>query len=166
MLRLTAEEAEALNRSQFATGSVSGSGSTSPLLKHRDPRFTPSVFTEHGAIMAAAVLNSPRAVEVSIYVVRAFVQQRELLAANKDLARELKALETRVTKKFAAHDGAIKELMGALRELISAPVPVPPAPAPPKRSIGFLNNDEPSNNHNESKNNSSNDRTKKNKNKA
>ena len=175
MLRLTAEETEALNRSQFATGSVSGSGSTSGLLKHRDPRFTPSVFTEHGAIMAAAVLNSPRAVEVSIYVVRAFVQQRELLAANKDLARELKALETRVTKKFAAHDGAIKELMGALRELMTAPMPEPPAP--PKRSIGFLSDDKPSNNqgesqssshnnHNESQNNSSNNRTKKNKNKA
>ena len=127
--------------------------------------------------MAAAVLNSPQAVEVSIYVVRAFVQQRELLAANKDLARELKALETRVTKKFAAHDGAIKELMGALRELMTAPVPAPPAPAPPKRSIGFLSDDKPSNkqgesqssshnNHNESQNNSSNNKTKKNKNKA
>lgn len=94
MFRLTAAETELLNRSQFATGSQ----------KHRDPRFTPLVFTEHGAIMAATVLNSARAVEVSIYVVRAFVQQREFLASHKDLARELRALEMRVTKKFAAQD--------------------------------------------------------------
>lgn len=54
-----------MNRSQFVTGSQ----------KHRDPRFPPFAFTEHGAIMAATVLNSPRAVEMSVYVVRAFVQQ-------------------------------------------------------------------------------------------
>ena len=91
MFRLTPTEMEALNRSQFATGSQ----------KHRDPRFAPLAFTEHGAIMAATVLNSLRAVEVSIYVVRAFVQQRELLASNKDLARQLKALEQRMGKSSA-----------------------------------------------------------------
>ena len=61
MFRLSRTETDALNRSQFATGSQ----------KHRDPRFPPYVFTEHGAIMAASVLNSPRAVEMSVYVVRA-----------------------------------------------------------------------------------------------
>ncbi len=59
MFRLNSEEIESLNRSQIATGSQ----------KHRDPRFSPFAFTEHGAIMAATVLNSPRAVEVSIFVV-------------------------------------------------------------------------------------------------
>src|SRR5271170_56306 len=59
MFRLTRTETEALNRSQIATGSQ----------KHRDPRFPPYVFTEHGAIMAATVLNSPQAVEMSVYVV-------------------------------------------------------------------------------------------------
>src|ERR1700683_2879346 len=77
MFRLTRAETEALNRSQIATGSQ----------KHRDPRFPPYAFTEHGAIMAATILNSPRAIEISVYVVRAFVQLRELLALNKVLAR-------------------------------------------------------------------------------
>lgn len=121
MFRLTAAETELLNRSQFATGSQ----------KHRDPRFTPLVFTEHGAIMAATVLNSARAVEVSIYVVRAFVQQREFLASHKDLARELRALEMRVTKKFAAHDETIKDIISTLRELMTPPDPT-------KRPIGFV----------------------------
>ncbi|MFO0107187.1 MAG: ORF6N domain-containing protein [Burkholderiales bacterium] len=121
MFRLTAAETELLNRSQFATGSQ----------KHRDPRFTPLVFTEHGAIMAATVLNSARAVEVSIYVVRAFVQQREFLASHKDLARELRALEMRVTKKFAAQDETIKDIIGTLRELMTPPDPT-------KRPIGFV----------------------------
>ena len=68
MFRLTRAETEALNRSHFATGSQ----------KHRDPRFPPFAFTEHGAIMAATILNSPTAVEMSLYVVRAFVRLREL----------------------------------------------------------------------------------------
>jgi hypothetical protein len=64
LFRLTAAEVEALNRSHFATGSQ----------KHRDSRFPPYAFTEHGAIMAATILNSPRAIEMSVYVVRAFVK--------------------------------------------------------------------------------------------
>jgi hypothetical protein len=74
IFRLSRIETEALNRSQNATGSQ----------KHRDPRFAPYAFTEHGAIMAATILNSPRAVEMSVYVVRAFVQLRELLASNNE----------------------------------------------------------------------------------
>ena len=61
-----------LNWPQIATSSQ----------KHRDPRFAPFAFTEHGAIMAATILNSPRAIEVSVYVVRAFVLLREMLASN------------------------------------------------------------------------------------
>ena len=125
MFRLTPTEMEALNRSQFATGSQ----------KHRDPRFAPLAFTEHGAIMAAAVLNSRHAVEVSIYVVRAFVQQRELLASNKDLARQLKALEQRMEKKLGRHDQAIAGIIDTLRQLTA------PAPAN-KRRIGFVVDDE------------------------
>jgi transcriptional regulator with XRE-family HTH domain len=77
MFRMSHAEAEALNRSQSVTGSQ----------KHRDPRFPPYAFTEHGAMMAAMILNSPRAVEMSVYVVRAFVKLRELLASNRELAR-------------------------------------------------------------------------------
>jgi ORF6N domain len=81
MFRLTRTEVEVLNRSQFATGSQ----------KHRDPRFPPFAFTEHGAIMAATILNSSRAVEMSLYVVRAFVKLRELLISNRELAQKLRS---------------------------------------------------------------------------
>jgi hypothetical protein len=77
MFRLTRAEVEALNRSQIVTGSQ----------KHRDLRFPPSAFTEHGAIMAATILNSPRAVEMSIYVVRDLVESTYTLRA--DVLREL-----------------------------------------------------------------------------
>jgi hypothetical protein len=70
-------------KSQFATSSWGGR------------RKLPLAFTGHGAIMAASVLNSPRAVEVSVYVVRAFVQMRELAASHQDLAKRLNALERR-----------------------------------------------------------------------
>jgi hypothetical protein len=109
-----------LNRSQNATGSQ----------KHRDPRFPPYAFTEHGAIMAAMVLNSPRAVEMSVYVVRAFVQLRELLASNKELARRFAQLETRLDKKLTTHDEAIAAILSAIRQLMHPPVPK-------RRPIGF-----------------------------
>jgi hypothetical protein len=86
VFRLTRAETEVLNRSQNATGSQ----------KHRDPRSMPHAFTEHGVIMAATILNSPRAVEMSVYVVRAFVHLGEMLASNKELARRFAQLETRL----------------------------------------------------------------------
>jgi hypothetical protein len=116
MFRLSSQETETLNRSHFATGSQ----------KHRDPRFPPFAFTEHGAIMAATVLNSPRAVEMSLYVVRAFIRLRELLAANSALARQLDELE----RKYKHHDDAIAAILSTLRELMHAP-------APKRRAIGF-----------------------------
>jgi hypothetical protein len=116
IFRLTREETEALNRSQIATGSQ----------KHRDPRFPPYAFTEHGAIMAATVLNSPRAVEMSVYVVRAFVKLREILASNKELLRKLNELE----QKLQSHDQAIVGLVHAIRELMSTPTRK-------RRPIGF-----------------------------
>ena len=121
LFRLTRAEVEALNRSHFATGSQ----------KHRDPRFPPYAFTEHGAIMAAMVLNSPRAVETSVYVVRAFVKLRELLASNRELARRFEQLEARV-EKLVAHDHALGVILSAIRKLM------PPPPEPLKnRPIGF-----------------------------
>jgi len=119
MFRLTRAETEALNRSQIATGSQ----------KHRDPRFPPYGFTEHGAIMAATILNSPRAVEMSLYVVRAFVRLRELLASNTALARKLNELEG----KLKNHDEAIAAILSAIRELMNPP-------APKRRGIGFTAN--------------------------
>jgi hypothetical protein len=92
----------------------------------------PSAFTEHGALMAASVLNTTRAVEVSVYIVRAFVQLRELIASNKDLARRLDELEARIGKKLDSHDQAIVGLINAMRELMKPPEP------PTKRKIGFV----------------------------
>ncbi len=86
----------------------------------------PNAFTEHGAIMAAGVLNSERAVELSVFVVRAFVRLRELLATNKELAVKLAELE----RRLESHDESIQTLVEALRQLM----------APPdndKRRIGF-----------------------------
>lgn len=119
MFQLTAE-AGAL-RSQFATLN-GGRG------QHR--KYLPYAFTEHGAIMAATVLNSPRAVEMSVYVVRAFVKLRELLASNKELARRLDELEARIEKKLATHDRAIAAMLSAIRQLMTPP-------APKRRPIGF-----------------------------
>ena len=86
----------------------------------------PYAFTEHGALMAATVLNTPQAVDVSVYVVRAFVKLRDILASNKELAVKLIELEQRVS----SHDARIGELIDAIRLLM--------APGPgKKRSIGF-----------------------------
>ena len=81
----------------------------------------PLAFTEHGAIMAASVLNSPRAVEVSVYVVRAFVRLRELTIANHDILHKLDQLERRV----AGHDKAIVSVFDAIRQLMDISKPTP-----------------------------------------
>ena len=93
-------------------------------------RKPPLAFTEHGAIMAATILNSPRAVRMSVYVVRAFVQLRELLSSNSQLARRFAQLEVRLDKKLAVHDKTIDAILYAIRELMSVPAPKP-------RGIGF-----------------------------
>ena len=95
----------------------------------------PFAFTEHGALMAASVLNTPRAVEVGLYVVRAFVALREALATHKELARRLDELESRLERKLATHDQAIAGILEAIRQLMA-----PPEPAK-KRRIGFVQSD-------------------------
>jgi len=94
-------------------------------------RYLPHVFTEHGAIMAATILNSPQATEVSVFVVRAFVRLRELATANRELSKKLDELERRVSH----HDEAITNIVKAIRKLA-----VPPEPKP-KRRIGFVSGD-------------------------
>ena len=89
--------------------------------QHR--KYLPYAFTEHGAIMAATILSSPRAIEMSVYVVRAFVQLREMLASNKELARRFAQLETRLDKKLTIHDEAIAAILAAIRQLMHPPVP-------------------------------------------
>ena len=118
--RLTSDEVEFLNRSQIATGSQ----------RHRDPRHPPLAFTEHGAIMAATVLNSTRAIETGVFVVRAFVQMRRLVRADSALLEKINELETRLEKRLAIHDRAIAETINAIKKLMAAP-------ATRRRPIGF-----------------------------
>jgi len=113
-------------RFQLTSMEAAASRSQSVILKPphgQNIKFLPYAFTEHGAIMAASVLNSPRAVEMSIYVVRAFVQLRELLSSNKNLARRLDQLEARIEKKLATHDDAIAAMLSAIRQLMNPPPP-------------------------------------------
>src|SRR5262245_38617029 len=118
MFRLTTREWNSL-RSQFATLKT-GRG------QHR--KYAPLAFTEHGAIMAATILNSPRATEISVYVVRAFVHLRELVASNRTFARRL----GRVEKKLGSHDRVIGDLVNAIRQLMAEPQ------TPKARPIGFV----------------------------
>jgi hypothetical protein len=105
------------NRSQFVTGSQ----------KHRDPRFLPHAFTEHGALMAANVLNSQRAVQMSVYVIRAFVRMRQAMVADEVVARRLAEIE----KTLLTHDVALQDLYARIRPLLLPP------PAPTRRRMGF-----------------------------
>ena len=119
MFQLTEYEYNALI-SQIAT-SKNGRGGR---------RKSPWVFTEHGAIQAANVLKSHRAVMMGVYVVRAFVQLGELLTSNKELARRVDELEARLKKKLTTHDEAIAAILSAIRQLMN---PL----APKRRPIGF-----------------------------
>ena len=115
MFQLSAKEHDYL-KSQTATSKQRRGGR----------RYPPYAFTEHGAIMAATVLNSERAVEMSVFVVRAFVRLRETLSRNRQVAAKLSELE----RKLKGHDTAIQDLIDAIQELMS--------PEPSKqRPIGF-----------------------------
>ncbi len=120
----------ASNRSQIATGSQ----------KHRDPRLLPYAFTENGAVMAANILNSPAAVRMSVFVVRAFVKMRGLLSGTKELARQLAELEKKLTDRLDGHEIAIIEVLRRVMEILDPP---PPPPEPPRRQIGFQVEPEP-----------------------
>jgi len=97
-------------------------------------RKLPYAFTEHGAVMAANVLNSERAVAMSVYVVRAFVKLREVLASTSELAEKLDALERKLAGRLDVHEKAIIELFAQIRKLLKPP---PPQPQPKRRRIGF-----------------------------
>ena len=111
MFQLTADEALTI-RSQFVTAS------------RRNIRYLPYAFTEHGIIMAASILNSQRAIDASVYVVRAFIKLREMIASHKDLTKKLNELE----KKY---DGQFQIVFEAIRQLIEVE-------EKPKRKFGFI----------------------------
>jgi hypothetical protein len=101
---------------------------------HGGRRKLPYAFTENGAIMAANVLNSPEAVRMSVFVVRAFVQMRDLLGSTKELAKQLAALEKKLTARLDGQEVAIIEVLRRVMDILDAP---PPPPEPPRRRIGF-----------------------------
>jgi len=130
LFQLTEEEADSL-RSQIVT-LKSGRG------QHR--KFLPYAFTENGAIMAANVLNSPEAVRMSVFVVRAFVQMRDLLGSTKELAKQLAAMEKKLTARLDGHEVAIVDVLRRVMDILDPP---PPPPEPPRRRIGFHVEPEP-----------------------
>ncbi|MGA2748735.1 MAG: ORF6N domain-containing protein [Verrucomicrobiota bacterium] len=125
---LTTEENRALT-SQFAR-SKKGRGGRRTLRR---------AFTEHGAIMAANVLNSSRAVQMSVFVVRAFVKMREVLAQNGQLAEKLAELERRLTGRLDVHEQAIVQILEEIKKLME---PLPSQPEPKRPEIGFHVRDE------------------------
>ena len=130
MFQLSSQEAEKL--SQVVTPSVAGhnvSNSSQLVMssgKHRGKRYRPYAFTEQGVAMLSSVLNSESAVKMNIAIMRAFVQLRRALQANRELARKFSELEQRIDK----HDSEIAAILEAIRQLMAPP-------AKPRREIGF-----------------------------
>ena len=120
--QLTVKEINSL-RSQIATSS-----------SHGGRRYRPYAFTEHGALMAANILNSPRAVQMSIFVVRAFAKMREALRGTPELTRKLAALEKKLTSRLDVHEAAIVKVLQEIMQILNPP---PPPLEPPRRRIGF-----------------------------
>ena len=103
MFHLTWTEAQIFSRSQFVT-----------LKRGQNIKYRPYAFTEQGVAMLSSVLNSKRAIQVNIVIMRAFVKLREILSTHKQLARQLEELE----RKYQKHDKAIKAIFDAIRELM------------------------------------------------
>ena len=122
MFQLTASEIAAL-KSQFAI-SKKGRGGR---------RTLPYAFTEHGAIMAANVLNSPHAVQMSVFVVRAFLRMRSLLGDNRDFAEKLASLEKELKTRLNVHEAVIVTILQRVMDVIDPPA----LPMPKKPRIGF-----------------------------
>ena len=142
MFQLTAEEAAAL-RSQIAILKETAGERLTPnssqiaILKkgrgqHR--KYRPYAFTEHGALQAANVLRSPRALQMSVFVIRAFVRMRQTLLGTRELAEKLAALEKKLTSRLDVHEAAIVEVLQELMQILSPP---PALPEPTKPRIGF-----------------------------
>jgi hypothetical protein len=102
-------------------------------------RTLPFAFTEHGAVMAANILRSERAVQMSVFVVRAFVSMRRLLVQQGNLSLKLAKLERKLTARLDGHETAITEVLQQIMRLLNPPEePEPPKEESPKRKIGFL----------------------------
>lgn len=132
--QLTSEEFESL-RPQIATSSKSmargelanWSQIATSSRKHRGKAYRPWAFTEHGELQAANILRSDRAIAMSVYVIRAFIEQREKLAANAAILKRLAEID----KTLLEHDSALREIYQKLVPLLAPP------PEPPRKQIGF-----------------------------
>ena len=127
MITLTIREAKEIRllRSQFV------------ILEPKDhPKYPPKAFTEHGALMAATILNSPQAVRMSVFVVRAFVAMRSLLMTQQGLAKKLTVLERTLTARLDTHEHAITDIIQQIMLLLSPP-PQDDPQDPPRPRIGF-----------------------------
>ena len=129
MFQLTTEELAALT-SQIAMSKIGRGGR----------RTLPYAFTEHGAVMAANILHSEKAIQMSVFVVRAFVKMRAMLTTHKDLAAKLGALERALTKRLNIHERVISDIIQQIMSLLNPP---PPEPDPPRKQIGFLVGERP-----------------------
>jgi ORF6N domain len=133
MFQLTSAEVAALT-SQFAISKPRNSSQIAmSLRKHRGKAYRPYAFTEHGAIMAANVLNSPHAVQMSVFVVRAFLKMRALLGDKRELAQKLVSLEKELKKRLDVHEAVIVTILQRVMDIIDPPL----VPQPPKPRIGF-----------------------------
>jgi ORF6N domain len=124
MFRLTKEEAKALQtpRSQIVT-----------LKRGQNIKYAPYAFTEYGALMAANILNSPRAVQMSIFVVRAFAKMRDALRGTPELAKKLAVLEKKLTARLDVHEAAIVQVLREVMQILNPPS----LPEPQRKQIGF-----------------------------
>ena len=116
MFQLSSKEFGLIDRSQFATGSQ----------KHRDPKYAPYVFTEHGVAMLSSVLNSKKAVEVNILIIRAFIKLRELLATHKDLILEVE----KIKREQKGQNQKILSIISVINQMLNPDIPL-------KEPIGF-----------------------------
>jgi len=133
MFQLTREEFDFL-KSQIAMSKPKNSSQIAmSSAKHRGTAYRPYAFTEHGALQAANVLRSKRAVEMSVFVIRAFVKMREALRGTPELARKLATLEKKLTARLDVHEAAIVQVLREVMQILNPP----PEPEPPRRRIGF-----------------------------
>lgn len=129
VFQLTAKEFAALKGASLVSsdGRAALRSQTVILEQGRHAKYLPYAFTEHGALMAANLLNSPEAVVMSVYVIRAFIKQRELLRTHTEILKKIAQIDAKLLK----HDGVLRAIVRELHPLINPP------PTPPKRQIGF-----------------------------
>lgn len=134
VFQLTRQEFDELRSRNaiLADGRAALRSQNATLKRGQHVKYPPYAFTEHGAIMAASVLDSRQAVAMSVYVVRAFIRMREQLAANAAILKRLAEID----KTLLQHDAALRDIYHKLLPLLQPP------PAPPKRRIGFYTGDE------------------------